>query len=243
MRPVTLGRMWTRIMCHGPAPMTRARSTNARSFTDSVCDRMIRAVVAQLVMPMTMTMTNRVVRRPGDLAVADDLEDDRREDQREHERRQDQEEVRDAHDHRVGPTRRRSRTRCPSSAPMTTVTSVARNPMSIEIRAPWTVRLRTSRPRLSVPRRCSAEGGSSRPPLAFVTVSSGPDDQRREERQDREEDDDRGSDRHPPDGAGAGCRSRASGPRAATSRSVAGGPAGDVAESARHVRTRGSSRP
>ena len=104
MRPVTFGRMWTRIIRHGPEPMTRARSTNARSFTDSVCDRMIRAVVAQLVMPMTMTMTNRVVRMPDDLAGADDVEDDRRDDQREDERRQDQEEVGDPHDDRVRPT-------------------------------------------------------------------------------------------------------------------------------------------
>ena len=57
-----------------PDPMTRARSTNARSFIDSVCARMIRAVDAQLVMPMTMTMTNSVDPDPDELAVlADDL--------------------------------------------------------------------------------------------------------------------------------------------------------------------------
>ena len=39
------------MMWPGPAPMTRARSTNARSFSDSVCERMMRAVDAQLVMP------------------------------------------------------------------------------------------------------------------------------------------------------------------------------------------------
>ena len=44
--------------------MTRARSTNIRSRIDSVCERMIRAVVAQDVMPMTMTMTISVARSP-----------------------------------------------------------------------------------------------------------------------------------------------------------------------------------
>ena len=75
-----------------------------RSLSDSVCERMIRAVDAQLVMPMTMTMTNRVVRMPEELgAGADDVEDDRRQDDRQHERRQDEEEVGDAHQDRVGP--------------------------------------------------------------------------------------------------------------------------------------------
>ena len=40
--------------------MTRARATNIRSFTESACDRMIRAVDAQLVTPMTTTMTTSV---------------------------------------------------------------------------------------------------------------------------------------------------------------------------------------
>ena len=44
--------------------MTRARSTNIRSFSDSTWLRMTRAVVAQLVSPMTTTMTSRVARIP-----------------------------------------------------------------------------------------------------------------------------------------------------------------------------------
>ena len=52
------------MMCRRPAPMTRARSTNARSLSDSVWERMIRAVDAQLVIPMTMTITKSVVRIP-----------------------------------------------------------------------------------------------------------------------------------------------------------------------------------
>ena len=56
------------MMWRVPLPMTRARSTNIRSFTDSVCDRMIRAVDAQLVTPMTMTMTTSVARMPDELA-------------------------------------------------------------------------------------------------------------------------------------------------------------------------------
>ena len=44
--------------------MTRARPTNVRSFTDSACERMIRAVDAQLVTPMTTTITSSVTRIP-----------------------------------------------------------------------------------------------------------------------------------------------------------------------------------
>ena len=48
IRLTTFGRMWRRMMWPGPLPMTRARSTNIRSLIESVCERMIRAVVAQL---------------------------------------------------------------------------------------------------------------------------------------------------------------------------------------------------
>ncbi len=46
--------------------------------------------------------------------------------------------------------------------------------MTIEIRAPWTVRFSMSRPTSSVPSRCSSEGGSSGAPVAVVIVSRGP---------------------------------------------------------------------
>ena len=103
MRPITLGRMCTRIVCQPLAPMTRARSMNARSFTDSVCERMMRAVVAQLVMPMTMTMTMSVVRTPATSPLPTISEHDGRQDERQDEGRQDQEEVGHAHDDGVGP--------------------------------------------------------------------------------------------------------------------------------------------
>ena len=74
---------------------------------------MIRAVDAQLVMPMTMTMTTSVIRMPEHLAVvADDVEDDRRQDERQDERRQDEEEVGDAHQEGVGPAADEARRRC-----------------------------------------------------------------------------------------------------------------------------------
>ena len=81
------------------APMTRARSTKARSRSESVCDRMIRAVDDQLVMPMTTTITSRLSRIPANSLepVPSDVADERRQDQREDERRQDEEEVGDAH--------------------------------------------------------------------------------------------------------------------------------------------------
>ena len=82
--------------------MTRARSTNIRSLSDSTWLRMTRAVVAQLVRPITMTITSSVERMPNSCALrADDLEHDRREDQGEHDRRQDEEEVRHAHEEAV----------------------------------------------------------------------------------------------------------------------------------------------
>ena len=109
IRFTTFGKMCRRMMCPRPLPMTRARSTNIRSRIESVCDRMIRAVVAHDVMPMTMTMTSERRPQPDDLGLdADDVEDDRREDDRQHERRKDQEEVRQAHQARcrvVPPTK------------------------------------------------------------------------------------------------------------------------------------------
>ena len=48
--------------------MTRARSTNIRSLKDSTWLRITRAVVAQLVRPMTMTITSRVARIPNNSA-------------------------------------------------------------------------------------------------------------------------------------------------------------------------------
>ena len=49
----TAGRMWRLRMCASPAPMARARITNFRSRTVSVCDRTSRAVVVQPSAPMT----------------------------------------------------------------------------------------------------------------------------------------------------------------------------------------------
>ncbi len=80
-----------------PLPITRARSTNMRSLTESVCDRMIRAVDAQLVIPMTTTMTISVARIPNTSASTPiEVEDDRGQDDRQDERREDEEEVGDA---------------------------------------------------------------------------------------------------------------------------------------------------
>ena len=64
MRFITFGRMCRRMMWPADAPMTRARSTNARSRSDSVCERMIRAVDDQLVIPITTTITSRLERMP-----------------------------------------------------------------------------------------------------------------------------------------------------------------------------------
>ena len=64
IRLTTFGKMCRRMMWPEPLPMTRARSTNMRSRIESVCERMIRAVVAHDVMPMTTTMTSSVARSP-----------------------------------------------------------------------------------------------------------------------------------------------------------------------------------
>ena len=96
-----------------PLPMTRARSTNIRSFTDSVCDRMIRAVDAQLVIADDDDDDQSVARMPATWRVdADDVEDDRGQDDGQDERRQDEEEVGDAHQERVGPPADEAGRRC-----------------------------------------------------------------------------------------------------------------------------------
>jgi hypothetical protein len=154
--------------------MTRARSTNARSFTDSVWDRMMRAVDAQLVMPMTTTMMYKVIRIPKNSEVVPKIS--RRIGARMRART------------KVGRTRKKSVMRMsvvstqppmnpltiPTNTPMATVTTVASSPMIIDTRAPWNVRLRMSRPSSSVPRMCSASGAARRSPVAVVAVSSGP---------------------------------------------------------------------
>ncbi len=161
-------------MWSGPAPMTRARSTNGRSLRDSVCARRSRAHDAQLVMPTTMTITISVVRMPRtvlpvpmmSLMIG----------------------ARISASTKVGRTRKKSVIRIrkassrppanpptmPISPPMKTVIAVARKPMTIEMRVPWTVRFSMSRPISSVPSGNASDGDSSRPPDAVTAVWSGP---------------------------------------------------------------------
>ena len=54
---------------------------------------------------------------------------------------------------RVDPAADEARDDPDAATPMTIVIIVAMSPMVIEIRAPWTVRLSTSRPSSSVPNR------------------------------------------------------------------------------------------
>ena len=154
--------------------MTRARSTNIRSFTLSACERMIRAVDAQLVMPITMMITTRVIRMPATWLVSPTMS--RMIGARTRARTN------------VGRTRKKSVMRIrrasvrppkkpdamPMTAPSRIVMTVASRPMTIETRAPWTVRLRMSRPSSSVPKMWLADGGSRGRPDDVVTVSSGP---------------------------------------------------------------------
>ena len=85
------------------------------------------------------------------LGLADDVADDRGQDEGQDERREDQEEVGDAHQHARRSVRRRSPPTIPITAPRRTVMTVASRPMTIEMRAPWTVRFSMSRPSSSVP--------------------------------------------------------------------------------------------
>ena len=135
---------------------------------------MIRAVEAQLVTPMTMTMTSSVRRIPNSSASVPTSSR--------------MIGARMSASTKVGNTRKKSVMRMstvssqpptnPATIPMTdpsrTVTTVASRPITIEMRVPCTVRLRMSRPISSVPSRCAALGGSSTPPLPVVAVSSGP---------------------------------------------------------------------
>ncbi len=154
--------------------MTRARSTNMRERIDSVCERMIRAVVAQDVMPMTMTMTTSVARNPMISASTPMMSR--------------MTGARMIASTNVGRTRKKSVSRIrppstrppvkpattPMSAPTKIVIAVASSPIDIETRAPWTVRLSMSRPSSSVPKMCSSDGGSSGAPVAVTGVWSGP---------------------------------------------------------------------
>ena len=162
------------MICPELEPMTRARSTKARSLSDSVCDRMIRAVDDQLVRPITMTMTSSVMRIPNtslsdpNISVMTGARTSARTN--------------------VGMTRKKSVTRMrsvsvrpprkpamiPTLVPTRTVTAVARSPMTIETRAPWTVRLSMLRPSSSVPNGYPGWGGASRGPVAVDAVWSGP---------------------------------------------------------------------
>ena len=173
-----------------PAPMTRARSTNTRSLSDSTWLRMIRAVAAQLVRPMTTMMTIRVARIPRiSASEPDDVQDDRGQDQREDERRQDEEEVRDPHQDACRSCHRRSPRRSRSTAPTTIVTIVASRPIVIEMRAPWTVRLSMSRPRSSVPKMCAATAARGAAGGRRGRLER-PDEQAGNQRQHREHDED-----------------------------------------------------
>ena len=140
IRFTTLGRMWRRMIRPEPDPITRARSTNIRSLSDSTWLRMTRAVVAQLVRPMTITITIRVDRIPNSSAwgpMTSSMIG-----------------ARISASTIVGRTRKKSDRRIsrlstvpptnpatmPTSEPMTIVMRVAIRPIVIEIRAPWTVR-------------------------------------------------------------------------------------------------------
>ena len=157
--------------------MTRARSTNIRSLIDSVWERMIRAVVAQL-------------------RDADDDDDDeqRRPDadelarpapmmsrmigarmMRQDEGRQDEEEVRDAHQRRCPSCRRRSPTTMPMRAPTTTVMTVASRPIDHRDARPVDGQVEDVAARARRSRtECAADGGSSAAPVAVTAVWSGP---------------------------------------------------------------------
>ena len=156
-------------------PTTRARSTNARSRSDSVCDRMIRAVDDQLVMPMTKMITTSDIRIPNTSVAAEPTTSWMIG-------------VRIRARTNVGITRKKSVTRMrpesakpptnpatiPTTTPRKTVTNVASRPIDSEIRAPWTVRFSMSRPSSSVPKMWAADGASRREPVAVTAVCSGP---------------------------------------------------------------------
>ena len=57
---ITNGRMCFMMIWTFPAPMARARKTNLRDFTASVCERTMRAVVVHPKMPMRIFWITRV---------------------------------------------------------------------------------------------------------------------------------------------------------------------------------------
>ena len=124
---------------------------------------MIRAVEAQLVIPITMTITINVIRIPKSWVVAEPI-------------RSRMSDVRMIASTNVGMTRKKSVIRIsvlsvrpptkplmtPRTAPMKTVMTVARSPITMETLAPWTVRFSMERRSSSVPSGNSSDGGARR---------------------------------------------------------------------------------
>ncbi len=89
----TFGRMCDPTIRRSVAPSERIRTTNCRSRSDSTCERTMRAVDGQPVRPITRTMIPRLCPNSA------------RERDHERKRRHHEEEVRDAHEDAVRPSR------------------------------------------------------------------------------------------------------------------------------------------
>ena len=181
------------MMCPLPAPITRARSTNARSFSESVWDRMIRAVDDQLVIPMTITMTIRVIRIPNTsvAAGADEVADDRRQDQGQDERRDHEEEVGDPHQEGVEPAADEAGDDPDDGADRD---RDDRRQQADEQRDPGAVDGQVEHVAaqlVGAERVARRPGGWRRPPVAVTAVWSGPTMSCGSDREDREDQEDR----------------------------------------------------
>ncbi len=132
------------------APRDRAASTNSRSLSESTCPRTTRATEAQLKNPMTRIAICRLGLNTDTSATATMMNGTER----------------------ITSMRRASSVSTqppkypeirPTVTPSTTVSRVAVTPTSNEIRAPYAVRTRMSRPSGSVPKRNRLLGPTGRP--------------------------------------------------------------------------------
>ena len=134
-----------------PAPSERAASTYSFSRSDSTCPRTMRATDAQLKNAITSDRHRQA--RPGDRHQRD----------RDEQERERQHDVDQPGEHRVDDAAEVAGREPDDDADRPRSMAVATTPTSSEIRAPYAIRTRMSRPRSSVPSQKVPFGPTGRP--------------------------------------------------------------------------------
>ncbi len=152
MLGTTLGRMCRTSTWKREAPSVRAASRNSRRRSDSVSERTTRATIAHDVNPSTATSLSM----PGPNSEITTIARKNRG------RTWNASVTRMSTSSTVPPAEPDT---APITNPITATIPATPSPMPIDARAPCRTPLNTSRPRSSVPMRCSAEGAASARPI------------------------------------------------------------------------------